>query len=207
MLIIPSKMGFDIIAYGGLHHFSAPDFNPVQLLTYMFMHSTDTFAPLFFNMFTLWMFGITLERVLGSQRFLFFYITVGIGAGLFQELGWGLTWQGPFFEWIHQSTGQPIELIKSAYATGDLSLWQSFYLNHMVTIGASGAIYGILLAFGMLFSNRPLLLMFILVHIKANYMVIDYGVIERLPGVEGKAGKAHFAQLGGLQFGFLLHSY
>ena len=78
MLIVPTKLGFDAIAYGGLHYFSAPDFNPVQLLTYMFMHSTDTFAHLFFNMFTLWMFGITLERVLGSQRFLFFYITVVI---------------------------------------------------------------------------------------------------------------------------------
>lgn len=207
MLIVPSKLGFDAIAYGGLHYFSAPDFNPVQLLTYMFMHSTDTFAHLFFNMFTLWMFGITLERVLGSQRYLFFYITVGVGAGLFQELVWGLTWEGPFFDWVSSSTGYPVEAVKSAYAAGELSQWQSFYLNHMVTIGASGAIYGILLAFGMLFPNRPLFLMFIPVPIKAKYMVIGYGVIEILLGVGGNDGIAHFAHLGGMIFGFIMIYY
>lgn len=77
----------------------------------------------------------------------------------------------------------------------------------MVTIGASGAIYGILLAFGMLFPNRPLFLMFIPVPIKAKYMVIGYGVIEILLGVGGNDGIAHFAHLGGMIFGFLMIYY
>ncbi|MCM1397309.1 MAG: rhomboid family intramembrane serine protease [Candidatus Amulumruptor caecigallinarius] len=208
MLVLPQRLGLDVIKLGGLHYFKAPDFNPVQLVTYMFMHSTDTFAHLFFNMFTLWMFGITLERVMGSARFLFFYMTVGIGAGLFQELVWSFTWEGSFLKWVSLSTGAPMAAVQEAFKAGQLTEWQDFFLNHFnVTIGASGAIYGILLAFGMLFPNRPLYLMFIPVPIKAKWMVLGYGVIEILLGISGSDGVAHFAHLGGMIFGFILLYY
>lgn len=208
MLVLPQRLGIDFIRFGGLHYFLAPDFNPVQLVTYMFMHSTDTFAHLFFNMFTLWMFGITLERVMGSARFLFFYMTVGVGAGLFQELVWSFTWEGSMLKWVSYSTGAPLSAVKEAFAAGQLSEWQDFFLNrYQVTIGASGAIYGILLAFGMLFPNRPLYLMFLPVPIKAKWMVLGYGVIEVLLGLSSNDGVAHFAHLGGMIFGFILLYY
>lgn len=208
MLIVPSRLGVDFIAMGGLHYFKAPDFNPVQLITYMFMHSTDTFAHLFFNMFTLWMFGVTLERVLGSSRYLFFYISVGIGAALFQELVWSFTWERQLLSWVGRSTGYPMDILREALHSGELTEWQDYFLNRFdVTIGASGAVYGILLAFGMLFPNRPLYLMFVPVPIKAKWMVIGYGIIEILLGVGGNDGVAHFAHLGGMIFGFFLIYY
>ena len=89
MMILGSRV--DFIGLGALHYFKASDFNPVQLLTYMFMHSTRDFAHIVFNMFTLFMFGITLERVLGSARFLIYYISSGIAAPLVQELVWSWT--------------------------------------------------------------------------------------------------------------------
>lgn len=209
MLVLSQRLGIDITRFGGLHYFLAPDFNPVQLVTYMFMHSTESFPHLFFNMFTLWMFGITLERVMGSARFLFFYMTVGIGAGLFQELVWSFTWKDPFFEYVSYYKQIPMETVRQDFAAGQLSEWQDYFLNNLfpVTIGASGAIYGILLAFGMLFPNRPLYLMFLPVPIKAKWMVLGYGAIEVLLSLKPDDGVAHFAHLGGMIFGFILLYY
>lgn len=208
MLILPQRLGIDFLQIGGLHYFKAPDFNPIQVVTYMFMHDTGTFAHLFFNMFTLWMFGITLERVMGSARYLFFYISVGIGAALFQELVWSFTWEHQFLDWVSRSTGAPLSMVHEAFGSGQLGEWQDYFLNrYNITIGASGAVYGILLGFGMLFPNRPLYLMFVPVPIKAKWMVIGYGVIEILLGVAGNDGVAHFAHLGGMIFGFILLYY
>lgn len=178
MFVLPRHIGSDLEDLLGLHYFTATDFNPVQLLTYMFMHSRSTLAHIFFNMFTLLMLGPLLERTLGSGRFLFYYISCGIGAALIQEIWW---------------TFSLSDLIKA------------------VTIGASGAIYGILLAFGMLFPNLPMYLMFIPVPIKAKYMVIGMGVIELLIGLGSAVGiaddVAHFAHLGGMIFGLLIILY
>lgn len=211
MLVLPQKLGLDFEALGGLHYFSAPDFNPAQLLTYMFMHSTAGAAHLFFNMFTLFMFGVTLERTLGSTRFLFYYLSCGVGAALVQELVWALTWENTFVPIIanlnHVDFETSREAINQAMAAGE----ELPFLNYLVTIGASGAVYGVLLAFGMLFPNRPLFLMFIPVPIKAKWMVIGYGAIELLIGMStmrGAAdGVAHFAHLGGMIFGFLMLYY
>lgn len=208
MLIVPNKLGFDLESLGGLHYWSAGEFYPWQFLTYMFMHSTTSFAHLFFNMFTLWMFGRTLEWVLGSSRFLFFYITCGIGAGIIQELVWMVTWQPDLFHFVANNTGADMETVRQAYADGLLDKWQEVFLNKAyLTIGASGAIYGILLAFGMLFPNRPLYLFFIPVPIKAKWIVIGYGAIELLLGLGANDGVAHFAHLGGMIFGFLMIYY
>ncbi|MDE5626779.1 MAG: rhomboid family intramembrane serine protease [Paramuribaculum sp.] len=208
MMLAPASLQDKILHYGGLHFWGASDFNPAQLLTYMFMHSTQSFAHILFNMFTLFMFGITLERVLGSQRYLFYYISCGIGAALVQEIVWQLTWVNILAGWINNSYGSGLveakEAIRQAVATGT----NIPALNALLTIGASGAIYGVLLAFGMIFPNRPLYLMFVPVPIKAKWMVAGYGVIELLIGLSSaNDGVAHFAHLGGMIFGFFMIWY
>ena len=132
------RFSIDLTDIFGLHFFKASDFRVYQLITYMFMHAN--FTHLFFNMFALWMFGNTLENMWGSQRFLLFYMVCGIGAGLCQEL----------VQYIQYAT------LLSDYATvntGSQIIPMSSYLNMMTTVGASGAVYGLLLAFGMMFPN------------------------------------------------------
>ncbi len=203
MMILGSRV--DFIGIGALHYFKASEFNPVQLLTYMFMHSTRDFAHIVFNMFTLFMFGITLERVLGSARFLFYYISCGIGAALVQELVWSWTWEDMFVKLIANSNGIDFEQARAAIHSAMDNGMELPFLNSLVTVGASGAIYGVLLAFGMLFPNMPLYIMFIPVPIKAKWMVIGYGVIELLIGLSNaNDGVAHFAHLGGMIFGFIM---
>lgn len=205
MMVLPGKIDFDITKFGGLHYFAAPDFNPAQLLTYMFMHSTTEFAHILFNMFALFMFGVTLERVLGSSRFLFYYISCGIGAALIQELVWSWTWEGMFVKQIANFNHVDFSQVRAAMDAGLTTAVEAQFLNMLVTVGASGAIYGILLAFGMIFPNRPLYMMFIPVPIKAKWMVLGYGVIELLIGIsQANDGVAHFAHLGGMIFGFII---
>ena len=215
MMIVPSRTGFDITQNGALHYFEASDFNPVQLLTYMFMHSTRDFAHILFNMFTLFMFGITLERVIGSQRFLFYYLSCGIGAALIQELVWSFTWQDAAVKTLANlyhvdfpEMRDVIQQVLSGKPIGNVRENLMAFQNMYVTVGASGAIYGVLLAFGMLFPNRPLYLMFVPVPIKAKWMVIGYGAIELLIGLsQANDGVAHFAHLGGMIFGFIMIYY
>lgn len=208
MMLLPSATAEKVIDFGGLHYFEAPDFNVAQLVTYMFMHSTQSFAHILFNMFTLFMFGITLERVLGSQRFLFYYLSCGIGAALVQEAVWALTWQDILVKAIANAKFVDFETVRAAFEQAQAMGQDIPALNFFVTIGASGAIYGILLAFGMIFPNRPLYLMFVPIPIKAKYMVIGYGVIEILIGLSNaNDGVAHFAHLGGMIFGFLIIWY
>lgn len=212
MLIIPDRLGIDLIKYGGLHYFSASDFNPAQLITYMFMHDTGSIAHLFFNMFSVFMFGITLERILGSKRYLFYYISCGIGAALVQELVWAISFDDMLFSGLAKAnlmSREEIEMILTSPGYADQLAQHSAYLaNMLVTIGASGAVFGILLAFGMIFPNRPMYLMFIPIPIKAKWMIIGYGALELLFGVSGQMdGVAHFAHLGGMIFGFFMIWY
>ena len=181
----------DLTDFLGLHFFKASDFRIYQFITYMFMHAN--FGHLFFNMFALWMFGNTLENIWGSQRFLLFYMVCGIGAGLCQEL----------VQYIQYTTSL------AEYATvnmGGQIIPMSSYLNMMNTVGASGAIYGLLLAFGMMFPNSQIYLYF-LFPIKAKWFVIGYAVIELISGLGGADNVAHFAHLGGMLFGLLLILY
>lgn len=208
MMVVGKRIDVDVIRLGGLHYFSAPDFNPAQLFTYMFMHSTDNFAHILFNMFALFMFGITLERVLGKARFLFYYISCGIGAALIQELVWSFTWEDMFVKQIAMLNGLDYADVRAYISSGMIQLYVDQFQNMLVTVGASGAIYGILLAFGMLFPNQPLYLMFIPIPIKAKWMVLGYGVLELLIGIsQANDGVAHFAHLGGMIFGFLIILY
>ena len=165
--IVAQSYGIDLAQYLGLHFFLAEDFNAAQLITYMFMHAG--FAHIFFNMFAVWMFGRILEQVWGPKRFLFYYLVCGIGAGIIQEV----------VQYIHYET------VLSAYDsvnTGMAIIPMEEYLNMMTTVGASGAVYAILLAFGMLFPNQQMFIFPLPVPIKAKYFVIGYALIELYAG-------------------------
>ena len=149
-----------------------PSFQPWQLVTYGFLHSKTQLGHIFFNMFGLWMFGRDLERMMGPQRFLTYYMTCVIGAGIVQLI---------FAE--TQGAVYP-------------------------TLGASGGLFGILLAYGMAFPNRTVMLLFPPIPMPAKFFVIVYGLLELFLGFSGLApGIAHFAHLGGMLFGFLLLRY
>lgn len=213
MIILPGSFDSAMTRSCALHYFSSPDFKAWQLLTYMFMHSTMGISHLLFNMFGLVMFGSILEQVFGSKRYLFFYLTVGIGAALVQE--------GIYAIWIHSlisdlPDGMTLsmiseegrKLISRGMTWSDPTLGQLNMLINTPTVGASGALYGILLGFAMLFPNMPLYFFFIPVPIKAKWMVLGYGVIELFFGVTGlQAGVAHFAHLGGMLVALLLILY
>lgn len=211
--VIGVRLSFRIEDLLGLHYFSSPLFNPAQLLTYMFVHSS--FMHLFFNMFALFMFGIVLERVLGSKRFLFFFISCGIGAALIQEgvYAWSISETLKMFENSSEIMAviknQGAEIISNGMNYIDPDMGKLNGLVNGCTIGASGAVYGILLAFGMLFPNQPIYFMFIPIPIKAKYFVIGYAVIEFFQGFYASASDniAHFAHLGGMIFGLIMILY
>lgn len=205
--IVAEKYGVDLSGILGLHFYMSSDFHPYQLVTYMFMHGG--FAHLFFNMFALYMFGRTLEYVWGPKRFLVFYVVAGIGAGLVQEV----VGAARYFSVIES---MDMEAVKLVFEEGGAVLSQgmnyrmpsmaelNLVLNSQ-TVGASGAVYAILLGFGMLFPNERMYVFPIPVPIKAKFFVIGYAVIELYLGTVGTPdGIAHFAHLGGMLFGFIL---
>ena len=185
------RFNIDLTNILGLHFFKASDFRIYQIITYMFMHAN--FGHLFFNMFALWMFGNTLENIWGSKRFLLFYMVCGIGAGLCQELVQYIQYVTTLSDYATVNTGSQI-------------IPMATYLNMMNTVGASGAIYGLLLAFGMMFPDSRIYLYF-LFPIKAKWFVIGYAVLELIMGIGGADNVAHFAHLGGMLFGLLLILY
>ena len=180
-----NRFNIDLSDYLGLHFFFAKDFMPYQLFTYMFMHAN--FEHIFFNMFALWMFGNTLENIWGSKRFLLFYIICGLGAAVSQEVV-------QFIDFEMRTDWQGLAILNDGMRE---------VLNTWNTVGASGAVYGLLLAFGMLFPNSRIYLYF-LFPIKAKWFVIGYAVIELLSGFFTSGNVAHFAHLGGMLFGLIL---
>ena len=181
----------DLAQYLGLHYIGASDFQPYQFVTYMFMHGS--FGHLFFNMFALWMFGNAIENAWGPKRFLFFYMVCGIGAGLTQEL----------VQYIQlNDIVQNYEYVR----LNNRSIPVDEYLNMLTTVGASGAVYGILLAFGMMWPNSRIYLYF-LIPIKTKWFVLIYGLLELFSGFSSIDNVAHFAHVGGMVFGLLLILY
>lgn len=193
----------------GVHYFDSPDFRIWQIITYMFMHSYESLFHIMFNMFALYSFGTALEYVMGSKRFLNFYLLTGLGALALQMLVQAYE--------VYSITGSIINdgsfIIDSAkrtisYPEGmdqqQASKLLGIYLSSMV--GASGAIFGLLIAFVMLFPNVELMIMFIPVPIKAKYIVPAYILLELFLGVKQIEGDsiAHYAHLGGALFGFIL---
>lgn len=191
---VAQRYGIDLADYLGLHFFLASDFNPAQLITYMFMHGG--FSHIFFNMFALFMFGRILEQVWGPKRFLFYYIICGIGAGVIQE---GVQ----YFQYATEFAGYAgINSANTIIPMGE-------YLNMWTTVGASGSIFAILLAFGMLFPNERMFIFPLPFPIKAKFFVAGYALIELYFGFANNPGDnvAHFAHLGGMIFGLILILY
>lgn len=207
---VSGQFGYRLLDILGLHFmwgFSGCDFNPIQLVSYMFLHDPSSIWHVAFNMFTLYMFGRILEQVWGTKRFLIYYFVCGIGAALVQEGVWALTWKHDFVNAIVSRTGLTADTVRMYLATDPsqfAGLVDSFK-NTLLTMGASGAVFGLLLAFAFIFPDMPLYLFFIPVPIKAKYMVVGYAVIEFFFGVTGTMGTvAHFAHLGGMLFGLAL---
>ena len=203
-----------VVNHLGLHYVGASHFNPAQLITYMFIH--DPYSPLhvIFNMFTLFMFGALIERVWGSKRFFLFYFVCGIGAAFIQEIVWCFTWMNDYISaLVRQNPGFTEEAIRAIIAkqqaAGDPEFLSSAAImkNNLTTIGASGSVFGLLLAFAMMFPDRPMYFMFIPIPIKAKYLMIFWVVMEFFLGVADFDMVAHFAHLGGALFGFLLILY
>lgn len=188
------RSGIDLNALFGLHFFLASDFHVYQFLTYMFLHGG--FTHILFNMFALWMFGSVIERVWGSKKFIFYYIVCGVGAGIIQEI----------VQYVNYSVQG---LAAYDYVSiGGQRMAMELFLNQWMTIGASGAVYGILLAFGMIFPNERLFIIPIPFPIKAKWLIIGYIAIEAFSAFSAPGdGVAHMAHLGGMLFGFLLIRY
>ena len=170
---------------------TSPFFHWWQPLTHMFMHGG--FFHILFNMYTLWIFGSVLERVWGAKKFLIFYFVTGLGAALVHT---GVEWI-QMQHWLTEA------------AQGSYAAQTSIHALKMTpTVGASGAIYGVLMGYAMLYPDSILTLLIPPVSMKAKWFVLIFAGIELLTGVTGTgAGIAHFAHLGGLIFGFLLIWY
>lgn len=182
--IVMQRWGLDLNGLLGLHYVSAQSFHWWQPFTYMFMHAD--FTHLFCNMFAVLMFGPALENQWGENKYLIYYIVTGLGAAFVQECVWAIQ----------------IQSMLSTYA----EVLVAGYSNQILTIGASGAVFGILLAFGWLFPDVKMFLLFIPIPIRARVFVILYALFELFAGLAPHAGDnvAHFAHLGGMLFGVIL---
>ncbi|MDR2652413.1 MAG: rhomboid family intramembrane serine protease [Prevotellaceae bacterium] len=204
VLMLMASNIFDLSSFA-LFYPSSPFFQPYQFVTHMFMHGG--FFHLLFNMYALWMFGKILEKVWGSQRFFIYYFATGLGAAAFYTLV-------NYFQMSSiQSHIDPslIDAMKSYLETGKELVDQDSYIKTWYSImnpvvGASGAVFGVLLGFGMLFPNTVLRLLFPPVALKAKYFVMIYGAIELYLAINNPVGGgiAHTAHLGGMIFGFIL---
>lgn len=201
------RFGVDLTELLGLFIPQSSHFRPHQLVSYIFMHGS--FEHIFFNMFALWMFGTSLENYWGGKRFLIYYMITGLGAG-FIHLG-VLEWE--YFSLVNQ-VPQDIyqviqengyEVLRAGRKYDDDIIQNLNAVLNVPTVGASGAVFGLLLAFGMMFPNAQILIYF-LFPIRAKYFVIIYGLLELFSGISNRPGDnvAHFAHLGGMLFGFIL---
>jgi membrane associated rhomboid family serine protease len=172
-----------------LHHFSSPYYHFWQFITYMFLHSSESFFHILFNMFALWMFGSTLENLWGPARFLAFYIVCGLGAGITQALA--LTYD--------------ISQYNTMYELGQISVDQLYMLVNVPTLGASGAVMGIFAAFAYTFPNSQMIILPIPFPIKAKWALLGLAVLDVLGGISSEStGIAHFAHLGGAAVGIII---
>ncbi|MFY9453453.1 MAG: rhomboid family intramembrane serine protease [Bacteroidales bacterium] len=225
--VVFMQRGIDIINILGLHYPASPYFRWYQFITYMFMHGS--FMHLFSNMFALWMFGYMLENVWGTKRFLTFYFVTGIGAALFQIgvnffeftsmqkaiAAYSQSLDSNEFVYIlnkfFANRYDPVkvnELLNNwalvAPSTVESLKGLLYMMMNIPMVGASGAVFGILLAFGLLFPNVPVFI-YGLLPVRAIVFVLIYGAFEFFAGVyQPHSGIAHFAHLGGMIFGLIL---
>jgi membrane associated rhomboid family serine protease len=215
LMLLATMAGYsfniDLTNLLGLHHWSSELFRPYQLVTYLFMHGG--IAHLFFNMFALYMFGRVLEQVWGAKKFLIYYMVTGIGAGIIQLLVTELRIQSllsdidPVF--YQQILEEGLSIRQRGQNYVDPIARELNDLINISTVGASGSVFGILLAFGMLFPNVQLMLIFPPIPMKAKYFVALYGAFELYSGIANNPNDnvAHFAHLGGMLFGYFLIKY
>jgi len=229
------NIGIDLNEKLGLFYPGSEHFRPYQFITHLFMHAD--FFHLLFNMFALYMFGKVLEMVWGSKRFLIYFFVTGLGAAALHSFVTYLEIQS-LQKHVAAFVNTPSPELLAAFVKSNLShpaTWVADLVNNwgdapnnpvyiqqatdlvqrvliervdIPTIGASGAVFGVLLAFGYLFPNTELMLLFPPVPIKAKYFVIGYGAIELYMGItQSNSNIAHFAHLGGMLFGFILLKY
>lgn len=201
--IMFANMGISLTNILGGYYPGSPDFMPWQIVSHMFMHAAVTpnggiiLAHIFFNMFALFMFGTTLENYWGPKRFLIYYMVTGLGAFFLHHFVNGIQ--------LYQLTGSFFPDPDLVMRSGQTAMTVFF----VPAVGASGAVFGILLAFGVLFPNTRLMLLFPPIPIKAKYFVMIYGALELYLGLSNNLSDnvAHFAHLGGMLFGYILLKY
>lgn len=215
-------LNIDLTDILGMHYWASSKFSPAQLITYMFMHGG--FSHILFNMFALYMFGGVLEQLWGPKRFLFYYLITGIGAGIVQQLFWTMEYHSLLVAMnnaISANSGEGLlpfqDVLGKYFSMSNLSSFDApalvgmkrMFLDLPVTIGASGSVFGLLLAFGWLFPEAKLMIFPLPIPIKARIFVLIYGVAELFLGVAQFSGDsvAHFAHLGGMLFGAILILY
>lgn len=215
-------LNVDLTDILGMHYWASSKFNPAQFVTYIFMHGG--LYHIFFNMFALYMFGGVLEQMWGTKRFLLYYLLTGVGAGIVQQLFWTVEYHSMIMamnDAIAANSGEGLlqyqDILGRYFRMSNLTAFDApavielkkMFLDLPVTIGASGSVFGLLLAFGWLFPEAKLMMLFFPVPIKARIFVIIYGVAELFLGVAQFSGDsvAHFAHLGGMLFGVILILY
>lgn len=194
--LVFQNMGIELANHLGAFYFNSPHFRVWQIITYMFMHGG--WAHIFFNMFALYMFGPAIEYFMGSKRFFNYYFITGLGALALQMLVQAIEVHGILGSFTFANATN-----LSITPANGLKL-QDIYATPMV--GASGALFGILVAFGVLYAETELYIMLIPIPVKAKYAVIGYIVVELYLGLSQHQGDsvAHFAHLGGALFGYIL---
>jgi len=205
-----SVFGIDLNSILGLYFPKSEQFMPLQLVTHMFMHGG--FWHIFFNMYALYIFGQVLEVTWGPKRFFIYYIVCGLGAAMTHEIV-------IYFQYnnlIHSISPDNLQMVlsegtnyfKQGKVFSDFDMQKLQLLLNTPTVGASGAIFGVLLAFGVLFPNTQLMLLIPPIPIRAKYFVMIYGAIELYLAVTAPGSNiAHSAHLGGMLFGYLLIRY
>lgn len=206
--VLLGDKGLDITDFGAVYYPDSSKFMPFQVITSPFLHGS--FSHLFYNMFALFMFGCIIEQVMDSKKFLIYYIGCALGATLFT---WGV--DAIMIQTLDLMPGAVEEIkihgadiLQQGYNFSDPNLARFNIIYNVGTIGASGAIFGILLAFGMIFPNRPIYLYFVM-PIKAKWIVIIYGGFELLSGITQNMydNVAHFAHVGGMIVGIIILLY
>lgn len=203
-------LGIDLNGVLGIYFPRSEQFMPIQIITHMFMHGG--FWHLFFNMYALYIFGQVLENVWGPKRFFIYYIVTGLGAALIHEsviaYQYAQLAQNLSPESLQTVLEEGTKLFKQGQGFADGDMLDLQMLLNTPTVGASGAIFGVLLAFGVLFPNTQLMLLFPPIPVRAKYLVAFYGALELyLAFSQPGSNIAHFAHLGGMLFGYLLIRY
>ncbi len=200
-------LGIDLDRILGLFFVKSSQFQPFQIVTHMFMHGS--LMHLAFNMFALWMFGKIIESVWGAKRFFIYYFATGIGAAVLQMIvtyiRFTITAKNIPDETVNMVINDGYQILMNGQNYSNALLGKLNLITNTVTIGASGAVFGIVLAFGMLFPNTQLMLLFPPIPIKAKYaavLMLGLGVM-----LDFRGNVAHFAHLGGMIFGYILIKY